>query len=548
MAQPKPHQQMLRWAEERPNEIFLRQIINRQFTDFTYSDVVDQALRIVTALRGMGLEPGDKIGLISKNCAEWFTADLAMMLGSYISVPIFPTAGDDTIAHVLDHSEAKALFVGKLDDTKALKAALEPRNKMPTIAFPYPTINCGYDWADLVAQNDRADVNPDHQDSDLMSIVYTSGTSGLPKGAMLSYGAYAWSAQRLIDHIGMQDGERLFSYLPLAHITERVYIMGSAMMAGICTAFPESLDTFIEDVKMHRPTLFISVPRLWTLFQQRIQEKLPDSKLNLLLKIPFVSGLIKKKIASNLGLDQARVLGCGSAPVSAALLLWYEKLGLHITEAWGMTESFAYSTLNYPFRKDKIGTVGNAGPGIEIKIAQDEEILVRGKGLFDGYYKNPEASAETIVDGWLHTGDIGSLDEDGYLSIQGRKNDTFKTAKGKFVSPVPIEKRLFELSNVEMMCLVGSGMPGPILLALPHHFPNFDRARYERRVKHVIETINGELESHAKIRGVFMIKEPWSIENGLLTPTLKIRRHLLEKKYHDVGVNWPSGQLVQWEE
>ncbi len=213
-----------------------------------------------------------------------------------------------------------------------------------------------------------------------------------------------------------------------------------------------------------------------------------------------------------------------------------------------MTESFAYSTLNYPFRKDKIGTVGNAGPGIEIKIAQDEEILVRGKGLFDGYYKNPEASAETIVDGWLHTGDIGSLDEDGYLSIQGRKNDTFKTAKGKFVSPVPIEKRLFELSNVEMMCLVGSGMPGPILLALPHHFPNFDRARYERRVKHVIETINGELESHAKIRGVFMIKEPWSIENGLLTPTLKIRRHLLEKKYHDVGVNWPSGQLVQWEE
>ncbi|MDD1780388.1 AMP-binding protein [Enterovibrio sp. ZSDZ35] len=548
MAQPKPYQQMIRWAEERPNEIFLRQIINRKFQDLTYSDVMDQALRIVTGLRGMGLQPGDKVALISKNCAEWFIADLAMMLGSYVSVPIFPTAGDDTIGHVLDHSEAKAIFVGKLDDTKALKAVLDSRDKIPSIAFPYPTINCGYDWADLVNQNSRADVAPEHQDDDLMSIVYTSGTSGLPKGAMLSHGAYAWSAQRLIDHIGMKDGERLFSYLPLAHITERVYIQGSAMMAGICTAFPESLETFIDDVKMQRPTLFISVPRLWTLFQQRIQEKLPDRKLNILLKIPFLSGVIKKKVAVNLGLDQARVLGCGSAPVSAALLRWYERLGLNITEAWGMTEAYAYTTLNYPFRSDKIGSVGNAGPGIEIKIAADGEILVNSRGLFSGYYKNPEASEETVIDGWLHTGDIGALDSEGYLTIQGRKNDTFKTAKGKFVSPVPIEKRLFELSNIEMMCLVGSGLPGPILIALPHHFPNFDRTRYERRVKHVIDTINGELESHAKIKGVYMIKEPWSIENGLLTPTLKIRRHLIEKKYHDIGANWPSGTLVQWED
>ncbi|MEZ9524761.1 AMP-binding protein [Enterovibrio norvegicus] len=548
MGQPKPYQQMLRWADERPDEIFLRQIINRQFTDFTYSDAVDQALRIVTALRGMGLEPGDKVGLISKNCAEWFIADLAMMLGSYVSVPIFPTAGEDTIGHVLDHSEAKALFVGKLDDTKALKDTLVSRSNLQTIAMPYPTINCGYDWSDLVAQHERADVNPEHADDDLMSIVYTSGTSGLPKGAMLTYGAFAWSAQRLIDHIGMVGGERLFSYLPLAHITERVYIMGSAMMSGICTAFPESLDTFIDDVKMQQPTLFISVPRLWTLFQQRIQQKLPDGKLNLLLSIPFVSGLIKKKVAKNLGLDQARVLGCGSAPVSAALLRWYERLGLNITEAWGMTESFAYSTLNYPFRADKIGTVGNAGPGIDIKIAADGEILVSGEGLFAGYYKNPEASAETVIDGWLHTGDIGDLDSEGFLSIQGRKNDTFKTAKGKFVSPVPIEKRLFELSNIEMMCLVGSGMPGPVLLALPQEFPNFDPERYERRLKRIIDTINGELEAHAKIKGVLLIKEPWSVENGLLTPTLKIRRHLIEKKYHDLGATWPSDKLVQWEE
>lgn len=212
--------------------------------------------------------------------------------------------------------------------------------------------------ADAVPSEER----PQHYDDKLMSLVYTSGTSGLPKGAMLTYGAFSWSVQQLINHIGIQANDRLFSYLPLAHITERVYIFGSSIMGGVPTAFPESLDTFIEDVKMHRPTLFISVPRLWTLFQQRIQDKLPQKKLNFLLKIPFVNSLIKKKLAEGLGLDQARVLGCGSAPVSPALLEWYHSVGLNITEAWGMTESFAYSTINYPFRADKIGTVGNARP------------------------------------------------------------------------------------------------------------------------------------------------------------------------------------------
>jgi len=550
MKQPLPNEMILKWAEERPDEVYLRQIIDRQFVDYTYAQVADKALSLVSALRSMGIQPGDRVALMSKNCAEWFITDLALMLGSYISVPIFPTAGPETVDHCISHSESKALLIGKLDDSKAINAVLADHPNLPTISFSYPSAPpCKFEFDTLVADSKPSEERPEHNPHDLMSIVYTSGTSGLPKGAMLTYGAFAWSSQRIIDHIGMQDDERLFSYLPLAHITERVYIFGSSVMAGMPVAFPESLDTFVEDMKMHRPTLFISVPRLWTLFQQRILEKLPQAKLNILLKIPFISGVIKRKLADGLGLNKARVLGCGSAPVSAGLLRWYENIGLNITEAWGMTESFAYSTINHPFRSDKIGTVGNAGPGIEIKIAADEEILVRGDGMFSGYYKNEKASKASFdKDGWLHTGDIGFIDDEGYLSIQGRKNDTFKTAKGKFVAPVPIEKRLFELSNIEMMCVVGSGMPGPILLAIPHEFPNFDHARYERKAHQVIETINKELESHAKIKGVLMVKEPWSIENGILTPTLKIKRHLLEKKYHDVGAHWPKDKLVQWEE
>ena len=419
-----------------------------------------------------------------------------------------------------------------------------------SIALPYDTApKCQYQFIEIIADVEPSAERPQHHDDKLMSLVYTSGTSGLPKGAMLTYGAFSWSVQQLINHIGIQENDRLFSYLPLAHITERVYIFGSSIMGGVTTAFPESLDTFIEDVKMHRPTLFISVPRLWTLFQQRIQDKLPQKKLNILLKIPFINSLIKKKLADGLGLDQARVLGCGSAPVSPALLEWYRSVGLNITEAWGMTESFAYSTLNYPFRADKIGSVGNAGPGIELKIADDEEIMVRGKGLFSGYYKNDIATQESFdSEGWLHTGDIGSIDADGYLTIQGRKKDTFKTSKGKFVAPVPIEKKLFEYSRVEMMCLIGLGLPGPILLVVPHDFPNFDKERYSRTTRKVIARMNQELESHEQIKGVLMIQEPWSIENGILTPTLKIKRHVLEQKYHEIGHNWPKGELVVWEE
>ncbi|ENM5725429.1 AMP-binding protein [Vibrio mimicus] len=549
-ALPPPNEMLLRWVQERPNEVYLKQIINRQFVEFTYAEVADQALRLVSALRALGAEPGDKIALISKNCAEWFICDLALMLGDYVSVPIFPTAGSETIDYCLEHSESKILIVGKLDDNKATAQVLAARPNIISISLPYSSAApCQYQYQSLIKQYEPSEERPTHYDEKLMSLVYTSGTSGLPKGAMLTYGAFTWSVQQLVNHIGIQEGDRLFSYLPLAHITERVYIFGSSILGGVPTAFPESLDTFIEDVKMQRPTLFISVPRLWTLFQQRIQDKLPQKKLNILLKIPFINSLIKRKLADGLGLDQARVLGCGSAPVSPALLEWYRSIGLNVTEAWGMTESFAYSTINYPFRADKIGTVGNAGPGIELKIAGDEEIMVRSKGLFAGYYKNDAATAESFDNqGWLHTGDIGSIDSDGYLTIQGRKKDTFKTAKGKFVAPVPIEKKLFEYSRVEMMCLIGSGLPAPILLAIPHNFPNFDRARYERTTQKVIARINNELESHEQIKGVLMIKEPWSIDNGILTPTLKIKRHVLEKKYHDTGQNWPKGQLIVWEE
>ncbi|MGL4887555.1 MAG: AMP-binding protein [Aeromonas veronii] len=548
IANKLPLEMLYHWERQCPDRTYLRQTINREYVDFTWGEVADEARRMVTALRHLGLVAGDKVALLSKNCAQWFIADLAMQMGQYVSVPIYPTANVDTIEYVLRHSEAKAIFVGKLDDWKSQEAGV-PADLL-RIAFPYDTMPASHQWDDLLEAHEPIPDSPVQAPDSLLSLVYTSGSTGKPKGAMLSVERYAWSCEKLVETVSLSQADRGFSYLPLAHITERVYIYGGSLYGGATIAFPESLDTFIEDVKRCRPTVFISVPRLWAMFRIKIHEKLPQNKLALLLKIPLISGLIKRKLQKGLGLDQARVLGCGSAPVSPALLEWYLSIGLKVTEAWGMTENHAYSTINYPFRADKIGTVGKAGIGVTIKISDEGEILCRCEGMMLGYYKDPEHSAEAIdAEGWLHTGDMGKLDKEGYLTITGRMKDVFKTAKGKYVAPVPIEGLLGQEPIIEQLCVIGYGMPQPIaLVQLPESAMKGNREEVNARLEAARVRVNDQLESHAKIRGILVVKTPWNIENGVLTPTMKIKRHLLEQKYAQVGDRWPSSQVVVWEE
>ncbi|MCF5861094.1 AMP-binding protein [Aeromonas veronii] len=548
IANKLPLEMLYHWERQCPDRIYLRQTINREYVDFTWGEVADEARRMVTALRHLGLVAGDKVALLSKNCAQWFIADLAMQMGQYVSVPIYPTANVDTIEYVLRHSEAKAIFVGKLDDWKSQEAGV-PADLL-RIAFPYDTMPASHQWDDLLEAHEPIPDSPVQAPDSLLSLVYTSGSTGKPKGAMLSVERYAWSCEKLVETVSLSQADRGFSYLPLAHITERVYIYGGSLYGGATIAFPESLDTFIEDVKRCRPTVFISVPRLWAMFRIKIHEKLPQNKLALLLKIPLISGLIKRKLQKGLGLDQARVLGCGSAPVSPALLEWYLSIGLKVTEAWGMTENHAYSTINYPFRADKIGTVGKAGIGVTIKISDEGEILCRCEGMMLGYYKDPEHSAEAIdAEGWLHTGDMGKLDKEGYLTITGRMKDVFKTAKGKYVAPVPIEGLLGQEPIIEQLCVIGYGMPQPIaLVQLAESAMKGNREEVNARLEAARVRVNDQLESHAKIRGILVVKTPWNIENGVLTPTMKIKRHLLEQKYAQVGDRWPSSQVVVWEE
>lgn len=540
-----PVDALLYWEKKRADEVFLRQPIGGKFHEFTWSQVADQTRRIAQALISLGLTPGDKVAILAKNSAEWFINDLAIMYAGLISVPIYSTANINTIKYVLEHSEAKAIFVGKLDNYQSIEDELP--DEIISISYPYETVSCKYQWADLLAQHTPLAEPAEIYSADLMSIIYTSGSTGKPKGVMISFAAYQFSVYNIISLLDFTVGDRLLSYLPLAHITERVFIEGSSIIAGEGTvSFVESLDTFISDTQSVKPTVFISVPRLWTRFQLEILAKMPSNKLNMLLKIPFISGIVKNKIQRGLGLDKTRLLGCGSAAVSPSLLHWYRRLGLNITEAWGMTENLAYGTLNYPFNPEKIGTIGKPGPGVDLKLSDVGEILVKGEGLMSGYYKDEALTAKSFTDGYLRTGDKGEVDTEGYVKITGRVKDIFKTSKGKYITPVPIECKFSENPNVEQICVTGSSLTQPVaLVVLSPEARQQDQAVITQDLENTRIMINQSLESHAKIAHVVVLKDEWTVDNGLLTPTLKFKRHELESRFkpfyeskHTTSIVW----------
>lgn len=497
------------------------------------------------SLRQLGFCPGDRIAVLSRNCAEWIITDLTLMAGGYISVPIYPTANAGTIRYVLEHSGAKAIFVGKLDNWSTQESGV-PGNLI-RLAMPYDTMPAQYHWQQLMEM--APPLEPIYPEpDDVMSIVYTSGSTGNPKGVVLTYRSYSWASQAIARTTQIGTRDRLISYLPLAHITERAYTEGAGLYGGPVIYFTENLNTFIEDMQIASPTLFISVPRLWTLFQTNIINRIGRRKLDLLLRLPIIRKVVAGRIRAGLGLQNARVLGCGSAPVSPTLLRWYDRIGLPISEAWGMTENNAYATLNYPFRSDKVGTVGHPGIDCIAKIGDNRELLFKSPGLFKEYYQDPETTTAAFThDGFFHTGDQAEIDADNYITIVGRIKDTFKTAKGKYVAPALLERKLSQSPLIELVCVIGSGLPYPVaLVQLSESTSGMAKEQVVRSLQEICGTVNAQVESHATLGGILIVQEPWTVENDALTPTLKIKRQLLEKRYTNTVMEMRNGQ-VQWE-
>ena len=531
-----PQEMLQSWESTRPEHVYLRQRIDRQWHEFNWRRVTDEARRMAAAMTALGVERGARVGIISKNCAHWFIADFALMVGGFVSVPLYPTANARTIRYVLEHSECRACFIGKLDDFEPQCVGIPA--ELITVAFPYPTMPCTYQWNDLIAAHEPLAQDHVPAPEDTMTIIYTSGSTGSPKGVVHSYHNFASTGTRLGELLGWHDGDRCLSYLPLAHVVERGFVEASSLYYNGQIHFAESLATFADDLKAVRPTLFGSVPRLWKQFQLAVFARLPERKLDGLLRIPILSIVVARRIRQGLGLQAVRWLGSGSAPIAPSLLAWYQRLGLPIRECWGMTETFALGTATGPKEPYRFGTVGQPMPEAELKIGVGKEILIRVPSMMDGYYKEPDMTAAAFdEDGFLKTGDRGEIDEDGYVRITGRTKEIFKSAKGKYVAPAPIEGLLAQNPLIELACVLGLGMPQPVALIQLAESGMDDRERVRERLIDTLAMVNAELESHERLDRLVVVREAWTPENGLLTPTLKLKRDVIEARYSDLVTN-----------
>lgn len=546
-------QRLYHWERTTPNRIAYTQPMGGGvIKDLTWKEVMDQARLLAGYLQAQGYAPGSKIALLSKNTAWWLICDFAIWMAGYVSVPLYPTLAAETIRQILEHSESKLLFVGKLDGFEGMKPGIPAG--LPCVALPLAPPNNYPKWDDVLAKAKPLQGEPVRPADELATIMYTSGTTGMPKGVMHSFGTFTWSIQSGLDRVkDIDENARMLSYLPLSHVAERTLVEHGQLATGMRVYFAESLDTFTADLQRARPTVFFSVPRLWVKFQQGVHAKMPPAKLARLLKIPILGGIVRKKVLGALGLDQCTLAAGGAAPMPPDLLRWYERLGLPILEVYGMTENCGVSHATLP-GVQRPGTVGMPYRGVQSRIdPANGEIQVKHPGTMLGYYKEPELTRDSLTaDGWLHTGDKGQLDGEGNLRITGRVKDLFKTSKGKYVAPAPIEDRLVMHASVEACCVTGAnlGQPLGIVMLNPDAAKaaaNGGRPAIEASLAEHLKSINAVLDPHEQLDCIVVVVEPWTVDNGVITPTFKVKRNRIEELYAPNYERWVgSRKPVLW--
>ena len=544
-----PLEYLYQWERECPDSIFLTQpAAGGVVRDITWGEAASEIRRMANWLTQQGWPAGSRVAILGKNSAHWVLADLAIMLAGYVSVPSYSTFDAEALRYILEHSEARACFVGKLDDAGALQDGVP--SGMPLIALPLAPVIEALSWDQLIVDTPPLTECPVTAAEQLWTIVYTSGTTGRPKGVMHNFGALRWAVGSYLSRTGASKDDRCLSYLPLAHIMERVGIEYTTVRLGGHLYFAESLDTFLADLRRAKPTLFISVPRLWVKFQQGVHSKLAPRKLSLLLKLPIIGKLVRHKVLAGLGLEHCRIAGSGSAPLAADVLRWYRSLGLELLEGYGMTENaITHGTLP---GISKPGTVGVAYDGVDTRIDPETgEIQIRSPSTTIGYYKEPEQTAAAFTeDGWFRTGDKGQIEADGYLRITGRVKDIFKTSKGKYVVPAPIEQLLVNHPAVEACMVAGANFDQPFaILMLGADVEPSQRESLQQSFNELLLNVNQKLDGHEKLSFLALTKQQWTPESGLVTPTLKIKRAQLEAHYGADYSAWQAQkQQVLWVE
>ena len=542
------------WEQKAPDRVYMTQPLgNGQVVDYTWKETMDQARRMAAYLRSLDLPRNSNIALISKNCAHFVMCDLAIWMAGHATIALYPTLNADTVSYILDHSDSRLVFVGKLDDWEEMAPGVP--DSLPKIALPLAPPNDFDKWDDLIANQSPIEGNPARDPDEIALMCYTSGSTGRPKGVMHSFASASIPAQHFGKELDITADDRILSYLPLAHVMERATVECASFYTGTHIYFADSLDTFVQDLHRARPTLFISVPRLWLKFQSGVFKKFPEQKLERLLKIPIVKNIVRKKVLQGLGLADVRIAGSGSAPLPADLIDWYDRLGVPIIEGYGMTEDFAYSHMSTPSKR-KAGYVGVAWDNVDTRISEDGEIQIKSPGDMVGYYKAPELTAECYTeDGYFKTGDRGEYSPEGLLRITGRVKELFKTSKGKYVAPVPVENLLNSDSLVELSCVSGVGRPACFaVVQLAEEFrPKMADENFRReagaKLEALLENINKQVEGYEQMQFIAVVTEEWGTGNNFLTPTLKIKRDVIESTYAPYLDDWyASGQKVVWQD
>jgi len=542
---------------ERSDQIFLSQPLGGGVVkDYSWAQTMDQARRMATHLKSLELEPGARVAILSKNCAHFFIAELAIWMAGCTTVAIFATETSETVQFVLQHSGASLLFVGKLDIWEQQASAV-PKG-LRCIALPLAPATPFESWDAITARTPPLTGKVMRGPDDIAILMYTSGSTGQPKGVMHSFARATAASVGMRDFIRQDVGAttevRLLSYLPLAHIFERSWIECTALVDGNTHIFfAESLDTFVQDLNRARPNVFMSVPRLWLKFQHGVFHKVPAKKLDRLLRIPLLGRIVGRKVLKGLGLDQVVLAASGSAPIPPDLISWYRRLGLNLMEGYAMTEDFAYSHASTA-QFAAPGCVGVPMPGVEVRISEDGEVLLKSPGQMVGYYKQPELDAEVFTaDGFFRTGDKGERSPDGLLRLTGRVKEMFKTSKGKYIAPAPIENLLNAHPMIELSMVSGVGQSSAYAMVVlaeelrPRLGDAKVRAEVESELSQLLTRVNAELSDYEQLRMLVVATEPWSIENGFLTPTMKIRRNRIESAVHPRMEHWyASKSPVCW--
>ncbi|MFC4721332.1 AMP-binding protein [Geojedonia litorea] len=530
-----PIEAFLYWESHEPNQVFLHQPISGKIITHTYAEAGQEARKLASALKSLGLNSGDHVALLSKNCSQWIIADLAIMMAGCVSIPIYPTLNANSIEQILVHSESKAVIIGKLDDFESQKNGIP---NIPKISIGLYGGKEGQLWEDLQNTHQPLQDIPLPNSDDLHTIIYTSGTTGDPKGVMHTVNNFTVSGKALVNLIKMPPKSRQFSYLPLAHVAERA-ICNNGYVLGSTIYFSDSMATFAKDLEHCQPHFFFAVPRIWAKFKEKILTSIPQKKLNTLLMIPIVNSMVKNKLKQKLGLKSAIFIVSAAAPIADSLVEWFKKLDIIILQGYGMTEDCCVSHFNLP-NDNKIGTVGKTLSEAQAKLSPEGEICVKNKCLMKGYYKNPELTASMFdEEGYLKTGDIGEFDHDGFLTITGRVKDQFKTDKGKYISPSLIELSISKNSDIEQICVVGTGIPQPIaLVTLSESGKSKSKESLSKSLFQTVSNVNPNLAKHEKIEKIVVMKEEWTVANGLTTPSLKLKRNAIEKIHQPYYESW----------